>query len=52
MLHLSAIQQVNIFCQHLEEQQVAVKASKREEQAITHFKVRMNRRLLRALRLG
>jgi hypothetical protein len=45
-------QVINIFFQHLEEQRLAVKASKREEQAITGFTIRMNRRLVSALRQG
>jgi hypothetical protein len=41
-------QEINLFCKHLEEQRVTTEALETEE-AITRFKVRMNRRLLRVL---
>lgn len=45
-------QQVNIFSHHLEKQRVAIEATETEEQTITRFKLRINRRLLRPLRRG
>lgn len=45
-------QEVNLFCQHLDEQRMTAEAAETEEQAITRFTIRMNRRLLRALRQG
>jgi hypothetical protein len=45
-------QEINIFCERLGEERAIAKVSQTEEQVITHFKVRMNRRLLRTLRRG
>ena len=45
-------QEINLFYQHLDGQRVAAEVSKTEEHAMTCFKVRMNRRLLRALNQG
>ncbi|MBO9566582.1 MAG: hypothetical protein J7621_27660 [Niastella sp.] len=45
-------QAINLFCRHLKEKRTTTVALDTEEQVVTNFTKRRNRRLLRALRCG